>query len=233
MSLILFIIYIVALILMIRTFIRCMKHKSKWLKLFVSEIAFLLISNRLMVYYDSLPGYGFMPGLTYLGEVLASYVAMVAYAILLALTTFIRILLYLITKKKEGKNYFPMIAIVIALILLIPGICYFAMDMQENLSTAKTDAVIVGYKDNEYGYERPIVRYQVKGNTYEAMIDVLNDRIKTSTIGDELPICYDKKNPSQLVYLSSYEIIYVPCLLISIVLFFLAIRQFRLMRLRK
>ena len=233
MLLILFVVYIAALILMIRTFIRCMKHRSKWRKLFVTEIAFLLISNRLMVYYDSLPGYGFMPGLTYLGEFLVSYIAMIVYAILLALTTFIRILLYLIAKKKEGKNYFPMIAIVIALILLIPGICYFVMDMQENLNTAKTDAIIVGYEDNEYGYARPIVSYQVDGNTYEAMIDVLNDRIKASTIGDSLPICYDKKEPSQLVYLSSFELIYVPCLFISIVLFFLAIRQIRLMRLRK
>lgn len=186
-----------------------------------------------MVYYDNLPGYGFMPGFTYLGEFLASFVAMIVYAVLLALTTFIRILLYLIAKKKEGKNYFPLIAMVISLILLIPGVGYFIPDLQENLSTAKTDAVIVGYQDNEYGYERPVVSYQVDGNTYEAMIDVLNDRIKASTIGDSLPICYDKKEPSQLVYLSGYELIYVPCLFISIVLFSLAIRQIRLMRLRK
>lgn len=225
MSLILFIVYIAAFIFMIITSVRCFKGKTKWLKLFLLEILSLVVSALLLTYYGHLPGYGFMPGLTYLGEILVSYIAMMVYAILLALTAFIRILLYLIAKKKEGKNYFPMIAIVIALILLIPGIDYFVIDMRENLSTAKTDATIVGYKDNEYGYERPIVRYQVGGNTYEAMIAVLDDRIKSSTIGDELPIYYNKKDPSQLVYLSSFEIIYVPCLFISIILFFLAVRH--------
>ena len=34
-----------------------------------------------MIYYNNLPGYGFMPGLTYLGEVLFSFGAVVLYCI--------------------------------------------------------------------------------------------------------------------------------------------------------
>ena len=39
----------------------------------------MLVSIGLMIYYNNLPGYGFMPGLSYLGEVLFSFGAAVFF----------------------------------------------------------------------------------------------------------------------------------------------------------
>ncbi|HAB88400.1 MAG TPA: hypothetical protein DCE60_05225 [Coprococcus sp.] len=57
------------------------EKKKLWRILFSAELIPLLISIGLMIYYNNLPGYGFMPGLTYLGEVLFSFGAVVLYCI--------------------------------------------------------------------------------------------------------------------------------------------------------
>lgn len=53
------------------------------------------------MYYNNLPGSGFMPGLTYIGEVLFSYGAMIIYSIILAITLIIKLIMYLLEKKKN------------------------------------------------------------------------------------------------------------------------------------
>ncbi len=50
------------------------------------------------------------------------------------------------------------------------------------------------------------------------MIEFSNAEIKNSTLNDKIKIHYNKKNPSELAYLSYYEIIYIPCFLISLLL---------------
>ena len=50
---------------------------------FVIEIIFIIISKIVENYYNSLPGYGFMPGLTYFGETLLSLGANTIYYIML------------------------------------------------------------------------------------------------------------------------------------------------------
>ena len=73
MALFLLITYIVILIFQIILFVITIRKKNKknlWRILFSAELISLLISIGLMIYYNNLPGYGFMPGLTYLGEVL-------------------------------------------------------------------------------------------------------------------------------------------------------------------
>ena len=57
------------------------ENKKLWRILFSAELIPLLISIGLMIYYNNLPGYGFMPGLTYLGEILFSFGAVVLYCI--------------------------------------------------------------------------------------------------------------------------------------------------------
>lgn len=61
----------------------CDNHSQEklWRILFSAELIPLLISIGLMIYYNNIPGYGFMPGLTYLGEVLFSFGAVVLYCI--------------------------------------------------------------------------------------------------------------------------------------------------------
>ena len=69
MALFLQITYIVILIFQIILFVITIRKKTKklWWILFSAELIPLLISLGLMIYYNNLPGYGFMPGLTYLG----------------------------------------------------------------------------------------------------------------------------------------------------------------------
>ena len=83
MSLFLLITYIVILIFQIILFVISIRKKTKklWRILFSAELVPLLISIGLMIYYNDLPGYGFMPGLTYLGETLFSLGAVVLYCI--------------------------------------------------------------------------------------------------------------------------------------------------------
>lgn len=51
-----------------------------------------------------LPGYGFMPGLSYFGQTMVSYILMIIYIIMFCITLFIRIVLYLIKKKNVKQN---------------------------------------------------------------------------------------------------------------------------------
>lgn len=81
MDLFLLIVYIAVFCVQIYLLVLAVRRKAKklWVLLFFSELIPMLIAWRLMKYYDSLPGYGFMPGLCYLGEVLFSYAATILY----------------------------------------------------------------------------------------------------------------------------------------------------------
>ena len=83
MALFLLITYIVIFTFQIILFVITIRKKIKklWRILFSSELIPLLISIGLMIYFNNLPGYGFMPGLTYLGEILFSFGAVVLYCI--------------------------------------------------------------------------------------------------------------------------------------------------------
>lgn len=76
--------YIVILVLQIVLLVLSLRKKQKklWLSLFLVEVIPMLIVNGLRIYYDSLPGYGIMPGLTYIGEVLYSLGASIVYCLL-------------------------------------------------------------------------------------------------------------------------------------------------------
>ncbi len=104
MAIILLIIYIIIFIFEIVQFIKCLKNKSKWSRLFIYEIFFIILSAVLLVHYDSLSGSGFMPGLTYIGEVLFSFVAMILYCIAFGITLITKLIIYLLGKKKQEKN---------------------------------------------------------------------------------------------------------------------------------
>lgn len=104
MSIILLIIYILVLFFFIVNLVRCFKYKAKWWRLFICEVVAVCVSAFLCLYYDSLPGDGFMPGFTYLGEVLFSYAAAILFTIILAVTVVSKISIFLHEKKKQGKN---------------------------------------------------------------------------------------------------------------------------------
>ena len=80
----LLIIYIIIFIVQIVLFVLAVKRKTNktWIFLFSAEIIPMIISLCLMIYYNNLPGYGFMPGLSYLAEVLFSFGATILYGVL-------------------------------------------------------------------------------------------------------------------------------------------------------
>lgn len=225
MAIVLLVIYILLSIFLIKTLVRCFKNKEKWWKLFIYEILALALSAFLCIYFDNLPGSGFMPGLTYLGEVLISYGAIILFAVILAVTAISKTVIFLHDTKKQDRRRLSRIYLVVSGIICIFGIALVIEDLSNDIYVKKVEATIIGYVENEYGYERPIVQYRVDGETYEAMIEVFTMEIKNSGINDKVTIHYDKRDPSQLGYLSYYESLYIPLFLVSIILFIVAWRH--------
>lgn len=69
------ILYIFLLALQVLSLILAIRRKSKryWISLFILEAVSAVLAWRLGVWFDHLPGYGFMPGLTYISETLFGY----------------------------------------------------------------------------------------------------------------------------------------------------------------
>ena len=91
--------YIFLLALQVLSLILAIRRKSKryWIFLFLLEAVSAVLAWRLGVWFDNLPGYGFMPGLTYLSEILFSYGAAILYCGMLAVSGVLGIVL----KKKN------------------------------------------------------------------------------------------------------------------------------------
>ena len=79
------ILYISLLAIQVLSFILAIRRKSKryWVSLFVLESVSAVLAWRLGVWFDGLPGYGIMPGLSYLTETLLSYGAAILYGVIL------------------------------------------------------------------------------------------------------------------------------------------------------
>lgn len=79
------ILYISLLAIQVLSFILAIRRKSKryWVSLFVLESVSAVLAWRLGVWFDGLPGYGIMPGLSYLTETLLSYGAAILYGVML------------------------------------------------------------------------------------------------------------------------------------------------------
>lgn len=69
------ILYILLLAIQVVSFVLaiCRNSKKHWILLFVLETLSALLAWRLGIWFDGLPGYGMMPGLTYFSETLFSY----------------------------------------------------------------------------------------------------------------------------------------------------------------
>ena len=91
--------YIFLLALQVLSLILAIRRKSKryWISLFILEAVSAVLAWRLGVWFDGLPGYGMMPGLTYLTETLLSYGAAILYCGMLATSA----ILWIVLKKKN------------------------------------------------------------------------------------------------------------------------------------
>lgn len=224
MAILYIIIFILLLIFLIVNLIKYLKYKTKLVRLFLLNIFSIALFMILLIYYNNLPGYGFMPGLSYLGEVLLSFCAVILYSIILIIAIVSKLILFLLEKKKQGKNYFPKIIIIIAIFLFVFGSYNLILDLKNDLNVGTTNGKIISY-DEKKGFKKPIVEYKINNEIYKATIEVLNKNILNSNLGDTIEIHYNKKKPAELAYLSYYENVYVPCFFISIILFIVSIKK--------
>lgn len=79
-------IYIAALTAQILLTVRAWKGRTPWKYPLLLELVCIPAALMAMEYFNRLPGYGFMPGLTWLGHVLFSLGAAGIYAAMLAIT---------------------------------------------------------------------------------------------------------------------------------------------------
>lgn len=96
------VIFIIQIILLVKAIKK--KEKRKWIKAFALEIFSIILSIILWQYYESLPGYGFMAGLTYLGEVIFSIGSTILSTIMLFISICARIVIYIKSKKNNNRN---------------------------------------------------------------------------------------------------------------------------------
>ena len=88
MDLVFLFLYMIVFILQIVLLVLSIKKRRKifWLSLFSLELISTIGAAFIAKYYDGLPGYGFMPGLSYIGEVIFSLGAAVTYGIMLLIS---------------------------------------------------------------------------------------------------------------------------------------------------
>lgn len=103
MAYILLVSYLIILAAQITSLVFAAKKKATkiWVGTFISEIIPLILSIITMMYFNSLPGYGFMPGLSYLGEILFSFGAAALYAIMILISLIVFLCLH--KRKKNNK----------------------------------------------------------------------------------------------------------------------------------
>lgn len=88
MDILLPVVYIVVLILQVVMLAAAVRRpaKRKWAFLYLCEAGAALAAWVLMRWYDNLPGYGMMPGLTYFAEAFFSMCAAGIYAVMLVVS---------------------------------------------------------------------------------------------------------------------------------------------------
>lgn len=93
--------YLAIFLIQIVLFILSLKRKNTglWIGLFLSEAIPMLTALLLMRYFDTLPGYGVMPGLSYFGETLFSLGASVVYAGALLVSVCVFVLVKILEKR--------------------------------------------------------------------------------------------------------------------------------------
>lgn len=120
MGLLLLIIYILIFVFQIKFLIKLIKNNKAFYPIIITEIVSIIIAIGVLKYFDSLPGTGLMPGLTYIAEYIFSLGAGIIYYIMLVISICAKILATEKNKKHQGKKYnYPFAIISIILIIII------------------------------------------------------------------------------------------------------------------
>jgi len=224
----LLVVYIFVAVSEIILYIRTIKGKNRsWLKLIIMEVISLIAAIIIGIYFNNLPGSGFMPGLTYLGEWLFSMGATVLYFIILFVTICSKIIVYEKSLKRQGKKYAQPLYLILAVIFIIIGFISLCIEVYENKGEIKAKGTIIAIEDRvewhinngireQYVEQYAIISFNVNGTNYT------DDRIKRAemNVGDVIDI-YCKDYPSdfedtyKLSYHTDNKIIYIPLFVLS------------------
>lgn len=119
MGVLLLIIYILIFMFQIKLLINLIKNNKDFYPIIITEIVSIIISIGVLKYFDSLPGTGFMPGLTYIAEYIFSLGAGIIYYIMLLSSICAKILVIERNKKNQGEKYNYLFAIIFIILIII------------------------------------------------------------------------------------------------------------------
>ena len=91
------ILYPIVFAIMIYQLIQCIRIQKNWVVLFLLEICAIMGAFILTMIYENLPGFGFMPGLSYLYEIVVSFCAGAVFSLFFIVS----VLVYFFTKSKR------------------------------------------------------------------------------------------------------------------------------------
>lgn len=216
MSLFLLIAYIIVFIVQLIFFVKAIRKKTRklWVVLFSVEIIPILIAIGLMLYYESLPGYGFMPGLSYLGEILSSFGAAVLYAVMFVISAII-----CIVSGERKKKITPFFAVAGFLFFVI-GLFFLTGEYIKNFDKTKSKATFIGYdevRDAVKTQQWPVLEFYVGQEKYQSRWPELSG----VSVGDEIEIYYYPLGDSYecTLYVADYRMIYITAFVLGIIFF--------------
>lgn len=217
MSAFLFYTYILIFVVQIVLLVKAIRRNSKrrWIVLFAIELVPMLAAIVLKEYYNSLPGYGFMPGLSYLGEVLSSFLASVLYGVLLLVS----ISIFLIIEEKK-KQVTPLFALA-GFLLWVLGIYFLGHEIIHNYDKTKSTGTIVGFEEVQTGggiEPWPVIEYTVDNVSYQD-----DYPLSDVSVGEEIEIYYYPQGDAYkcVIHKTNNKWIYIPAFLFGSVALFL------------
>ena len=159
-------IYLLVFALQIFLQVKAIRSGSKklWIILIIFEFSSMVAANRIQAYYDNLQGVGFMPGLTYLGEVVFSLLASMLYGICFLVSSCIFIV------REERKKKILSIFAVLSFLFLVVGIFFMGNEFIQNFDKIRCTGTIVGYNDVNVGgtmEQWPLIEFTVDGKKYQ------------------------------------------------------------------
>ncbi|MBQ8632908.1 MAG: hypothetical protein IJ420_04830 [Lachnospiraceae bacterium] len=211
-------IYLLVFALQIFLQVKAIRSGSKklWLILILFEFASMVAANRIQAYFDNLRGVGFMPGLTYLEEVVFSLLASMLYGICFLISSCI-----FIVREEKKKKILPIFAVV-SFLLLVVGIFFLGNEFIQNFDKIKCTGTIVGYNTvNVGGTEEswPLIEFTVDGKQYQDDCPFFEG----AELGKEITVYASPVRATYrcILYKTSFKHIYIPAFLLSGICFLL------------
>lgn len=213
----LFILYLLILVAQITFLVISIRNKknSNWICLFILEIVSVLLSMGLLIYYNRLPGYGFMPGLSHLGEIILNAGMILLSGLMLFISVCSKIVIFELNLRKENKNYVSPVCLILATSLIFVGVLATGYEILYNIDLEKTNGTVVSIASSSHwgdNVEEVTIEYVIDGEKYEDTIISHNNKI-----GDSVDIYYNKYNSSySITFKENTKGIYIPAYLMGV-----------------